>query len=87
MIIRTKVVLRAGFELLVHHELFNLPRHCLDMVDDQLVQIGELMCPIDDELRADSLACRVRVGLHDIYNDDERSSSTSFQRRYPPICW
>ena len=66
MNIRTKVVLRAGFELLVHHELLNLPRHRLNVVDNQLIQIGELMRAINHKLGAHCLARRISVEFDNI---------------------
>lgn len=49
----------------MHHQLFHLPCHGLNVVDDQLIQIGELM-RVNDEFRAGPLSGGIRIQLDNI---------------------
>ena len=63
----TQFVLGARLELLVRHQLFHLPRHRLDVVDDQLIKIGVLVLRVNNELVPNTLPSEVGVRLNDIY--------------------
>ena len=62
----TKVVFCTRLELLVHHQLLDLPCHGLYVVDNQFIQIGELMGPVYDELGSDRLTSGVCIGFHNV---------------------
>lgn len=63
----TKFVLGTRFELLVCHEFLDAPREGGDMIDDQLVQVGELVLPVDDQGTTSTLARGIGVRLIDVY--------------------
>ena len=62
----TKFIFWAMFELFVSHELLDLARHSLNVVDDEFIEIGELLVSIHNELGTHGLAGRIRVRLDDI---------------------
>ena len=70
----TKFVLGTRLELLVRHELFDAPREGGNVVDDQLVQVGELVLSIDDQRTTCTLARGVGIGLVDIYATCQKPS-------------
>ena len=76
----TKFVLGTRLELLIRHELFDAPREGGNVVDDQLIQIGELLS-VDDELRTDVLTGRVGVRLYNIWVEDDQYVVFTLERR------
>ena len=62
----TQFVLGTRLELLVGHKLFDAAREGGNVIDDQLVQVGELVFPVDDQRATSTLARRIGVGLIDI---------------------
>ena len=63
----TQFVLGTRLELLVGHKLFDAAREGGNVIDDQLVQVEELVFPVDDRRATSTLARRIGVGLIDIY--------------------
>lgn len=57
----TELVFRARLELFVGHQLFYASSNGLDVVDDQLVEIGVLFAALNEEPIAKTLACDVCV--------------------------
>ena len=62
----TKLILRARLELLVCHQLFHASGDRLDVVYNQLVEIGVLFATFNEELIAEALAHNVRVWLSNV---------------------
>ena len=63
----TEFILRSLLELLVRHEFFYLASHRLNVVDNQIVQIGIRVRVVHNELATDGLTGEVGVGLDDVY--------------------
>lgn len=49
------------FVLLMNHQLFDPSSSSLNVIDDQLVQIGIDVRIVDDELTTNALPCRIGV--------------------------
>jgi len=62
----TKLVFSARLELLVCHQLLHASGNGLDVVYNQLIQIGVLFATFDEESIAKALARDVRVRLSDV---------------------
>lgn len=62
----TKLVFSARLELLVRHQLLYASGNGLDVVYNQLIQIGVLFATFDEESIAKALARDVRVRLSDV---------------------
>lgn len=64
---RTKIILRPMLELFVCHQLFDATRHCLDVVHNQLVQIGVAVMLVDNE----TTSRLVWIDLRHIFKKDK----------------
>jgi len=58
-----KLVFGTCFELFVSHQLFHTSSNGLNVVDNQLVEIGVLFAAFNEESIAKTLACDIRIGL------------------------
>lgn len=50
----------------MRHQLFDLPGHSFDVIDDQLIKIREVVFAVNDQMRANVLRRSVCVGIHDV---------------------
>lgn len=65
----TQLSLGTSLILLVSNELLDFARHRINVVHDQLVQIGVLVFSVNDELLPDVLLSRITARVHNICNN------------------
>jgi hypothetical protein len=63
----TKLIFGTCLELFVSHQLLHTSSNGLDMIDDQLVEIGVLFAAFNEEPITKALACDVRIRLGYVY--------------------